>query len=150
MRRRAAALLLCLAATPAAAQEIAGTWRGIYTCAQGNTALTLTINRVGKDEVRALFHFQAAPDNPGVPSGCYELTGRVAAPSGRFTLTPSFWIAQPQGYMMVGLEGTIRADGMAMSGRVTDPSCTTFQLARRQIPDTVAACRGLGNPAAPR
>ena len=143
MRRRAAALLLCLAAAPAAAQEIAGSWRGTYTCGQGNTALTLTIAALDKERVSALFHFEAAPDNPGVPSGCFEMSGRFDARTGRLALAPGFWIARPQGYEMVGLEGQLGADGMAMSGRVDHPTCTSFQLVRRVIPNAIAACRGI-------
>ena len=145
--RRAAALLLCLAAAPAAAQGIGGTWRGTYNCGQGNTALTLTIAPAGKERVNALFHFEPAFDNPGVPAGCFEMTGRFEALSGRLTLDPSFWIARPDDYVMVGLRGEMRGD--ATPGQVEGPGCTEFRLARRSIPRAIAACRSLRRDAPP-
>ena len=138
---RAAALLFSLAAAPVAAQGIGGTWRGLYQCGQGSTALTLTIAPAGKERVNALFHFEAAPDNPAVPAGCFEMTGRFEALSGRLTLDPSFWIARPADYVMVGLRGEMRGDTIA--GQVEGPGCTEFRLARRSIPSAIAACRSL-------
>lgn len=147
---RRAALLLLLLAVPAVAQEgVGGTWQGTYTCNQGNTALTLTISPVDKERVSALFAFEAAPDNPGVPSGCFEMTGRFDARSGSLHLEPSHWVRRPGGYIMVGLDGQVRGNGSQLAGTVDGPGCTTFRLARRSLPNAIAACRNPGAAASP-
>lgn len=140
MRRAAAALLLVLA-TPAAAQGIAGSWQGTYVCRQGTSALTLTIATNDKARIAALFQFGPTADNPGVPQGCFEMAGRFEPATGTLQLEPAFWIVQPPGYLMVGVDGALRGD--TLTGRIEGPGCTEFRLVRRAVPDAIAACRGL-------
>ena len=59
---------------PAAAQSrnAGGEWTGKYVCGQGVTGARLILSEDGS---RGVFHFYALPENPGVPEGCYQVTG---------------------------------------------------------------------------
>src|ERR1700749_502406 len=52
-----------------------GNWHGTYTCAQGLTALDLSITAENFSHVRATFHFNAVASNRGVPEGCFTMLG---------------------------------------------------------------------------
>jgi hypothetical protein len=108
----------------------AGAWVGRYTCAQGLTALDLTIEQPTPGRLRAQFHFSAVPSNPEVPEGCFLMTGRF---DGRdhVVLEPSARVDRPAGFVMVGLDGTLTAGASVLTGNVTQvPVCTTFTLSR--------------------
>lgn len=140
MIRPLAALLLLLA-LPARAQDgVAGTWTGHYTCAQGNTAMALTITAQKDQRVTALFHFEAAADNPEVPTGCYEMAGTYDAASGQLRLSPWRWLLRPPFYVMVGLDGRLAADG-TLAGEVQGPGCTSFAVTRAPSRADPQACR---------
>ncbi len=144
MTARLAALLLLLLAGPAAAQEdgIAGTWTGTYVCAQGNTAVSLTITPEGDGpRVGALFHFEAVPDNPDVPTGCYEMAGEYDALRRRLRLSPWRWLRRPPAYVMVGLDGLLSPDGSTLAGQVKGPGCSDFLVTRAARPADPEACR---------
>lgn len=134
---------LLLAAGTAAAQVVAGSWSGTYTCAQGLTGLTLTMQEHGKG-LRALFHFYAVPRNPPVPTGCFTMRG-TRDPSGTITLTQDRWLHAPPSYLMVDMEGALSPDGTRFAGRITGaPSCTTFDLVRGKPPaPPPEACTGV-------
>jgi hypothetical protein len=141
-RRAATGLLLALVAAPAAAQTgFGGTWRGTYVCAQGNTALALTIAPRKDGTVSALFHFAAAPDNPDVRTGCFEMQGRAGDTPGEIALRPVRWLRRPANYLMVGLDGAISADGGRIEGLVRGPGCTVFRVERIPGPPDGEACR---------
>lgn len=142
MRPAAALLAALLAAAPAAAQEeMRGTWRGAYVCAQGNTALALTIEPRKDGTLSALFHFEAAPDNPDVPTGCYEMEGRFTPESREVLLLPRRWLQRPANYVRVGLQGRLSEDGTAMQGQVRGPGCAEFRVTRTAEAPSADACR---------
>jgi hypothetical protein len=142
MRLAAALLAAMLAAAPAAAQEeLRGTWRGNYICAQGMTALALTIEPRKDGSLTALFHFEAVPDNPDVPTGCYEMQGRFTPATNQVALTPLRWLRRPPDYVMVGLEGRLAPDGGQIEGLVQGPGCSFFRVQRSAQPATPEACR---------
>jgi hypothetical protein len=122
----------------------AGTWSGHYHCAQGNTALDLTITPAGADRFRALFYFHALAGNPHVPPGCFTMAGRYDPTSGSIALKPTLWLLQPPHFVWVGLHGWVNGPGGTMSGRIDGPGCTDFSLVRvykavnGQVP---ASCR---------
>ena len=135
-------LVVMLAAAPAAAQdELRGTWRGDYVCAQGNTALALTIEPRKDGTLAALFHFEAAPDNPDVPTGCYEMQGRFTPSAGDVSLAPLRWIRRPPNYVMVGLDGRLSGDGRQIEGLVHGPGCSLFRVQRTSSTASAEACR---------
>jgi hypothetical protein len=106
-------------------------WSGRYECAQGVTALVLTLDVDSLGQAQAVFDFGATPENPTVPTGRYLLLGNVRT-DGAITLVPDRWIMQPPGYVMVGLTGTIEASARSMRGRIENTSCTVFALDRVQ------------------
>jgi hypothetical protein len=142
MRAAAVAGAAVLAAAPATAQEdLRGTWRGDYVCAQGNTALALTIEPRKDGGLSALFHFEAAPDNPDVPTGCFEMQGRFTPATGDVVLAPMRWVRRPANYLMVGLEGRLAPEGTRIEGLVQGPGCTLFQVQRVAGMASAEACR---------
>jgi hypothetical protein len=108
----------------------AGQWRGKYVCAQGVTALTLTIRDRARNELEATFDFGPLPSNPTVPRGAYHLDGTYRPGDDRVTLTPKTWIRQPVGYAMVGLNGRLSPLGLHLAGEVDGPGCTIIELVR--------------------
>jgi hypothetical protein len=108
---------------------LTGTWEGIYTCAQGDTELRLVIQAAAGGTLTATFNFFAAPDNPGVPSGSYTMTGTYSATG--VQLTQDHWINEPPGYMMVDISADPPSQGgTVLHGTIT--TCgTTFTLTRK-------------------
>lgn len=107
-----------------------GTWTGTYVCGQGITGVTLTVEPVDANAVRVVMEFYATAQNPGVPSGRYTLNGVLDPSSGRLRLTPDYWLAQPPGYTMVGLDGYLK--GERFTGAVTgNARCSTFSVTRQ-------------------
>jgi hypothetical protein len=110
-------------------RDVAGRWKGTYTCGQGLTGFNLDISDEGGGVVSAVFSFGPIESNPGVPNGSYSMTGRRDARS--LTLTPRAWIEKPSGYVMVGLVADLPGeDPDVLSGTVTNPACTTFRVTR--------------------
>jgi hypothetical protein len=107
-----------------------GTWTGTYTCAQGLTNLTLEIEGDSRDELTARFLFEGRPGS-GNPSGAYTMRGKLSG--ARVVLEPDEWLDRPAGYVMVGLEGRLSADGAVLNGTVTERPCTTFTVRRPGI-----------------
>lgn len=114
-------------------ESITGTWFGTYACAQGLTGLVLTLEEQSDRQVTAVFEFHAIPENPRLPTGRFTMRGAVD-PSRRLRLRAGRWLAQPENWVTVDLDGHISLDGMRYSGRVAGPggSCTTFALQRAQ------------------
>lgn len=128
-----AAVAALLAFAPAAsAQDVTGDWTGRYICNQGVTALHLIIQNADKPgAIVATFSFGPPPENPGVPKGTYVMRGKYDRTAYRVTLEGQRWIKQPDGYVMVGLDGRMSADGDRIVGRVPDmDGCTNFELRR--------------------
>lgn len=103
------------------------TWRGSYTCGQGDTGLEVTLRPVGQDRLEGTLSFFPLPANPGVPRGCYRVTGQADAATRTIELRGGQWVRQPPGYHVVDLRGRIGAD-RSISGRVLAEECGQFQL----------------------
>lgn len=104
--------------------------RGHYWCAQGRTELTLVIEDVDGDAVSGIFEFDYPGGGTTDPAnGSFRVRGAIESnPSARTVhLDGVGWIEQPDGYMMVGLVGTVSKTG-SISGTVKGPGCTTFYL----------------------
>lgn len=100
-------------------------WRGVYDCPQGRTDLTLRVIEASDVRVRAIFDFHHVPSGA---AGQYFVLGPFDPESGRVTLVPGPWIDQPDGYVSVGMEGQVSADGHLFSGRIAHPSCGSFRV----------------------
>jgi hypothetical protein len=139
--RRLALLALLLGSTAASGQQVTATWVGHYTCAQGHTAVNLTIVETKPGVLKAWFHFQAPPDNPFVPTGCYTMTGIYDAASRQVRFDPGGWLRQPSGYVMVRLDGAVSLDGTALEGTIDNPTCGSFATIRRAGRADSAPCQ---------
>jgi len=149
---RTVLFLVCAVVVPVGAAFAAGVssatpgglWQGRYDCAQGETALALRIAPLGDGRVDALFYFHALVQNPGVPSGCFVMTGRYDSTTRRLTLRPVRWLVHPQNFVWTGLVGRIGSDGAGITGRIEGPGCTDFALVRSTtspVPPAPAECR---------
>ena len=113
--------------------------KGQYFCAQGRTELTLVIEDLDGDEVAAIFEF----DYPGgggtsaPASGSYRMHGSFDANSHALRLDGDRWIEQPDGYVMVGLVGTVSKSG-SITGTVKGPGCSTFYVSGPRRPEAPA------------
>jgi hypothetical protein len=121
-----AVAFLLVFATPALAVE--GTWHGKYMCTQGITGVTLMIER-RSNRLHGRFCFCAVPENPGLPTGEFELEGQLDQ-GGTVRLIPKRWILAPPGWLMIPLELSPSADGKSMTGTIGFPGCSRIQLAK--------------------
>lgn len=132
------------AAPSAPAQgSIGGEWSGKYFCAQGVTGAQLIFSGDGS---RALFHFYAVPENPGVPEGCFTMAGVFNQASSTLDLTASQWLVRPRNYRTANVSGLVDAGRQNFLGRLTGPAgCTVIALTREPSPRPLPnACeRGL-------
>ena len=107
-------------------------WRGFYECAQGKTAVQLTLDLDSDGTAKAIFDFGPHADNPDLPPGSYRLTGtsRDDGPKVALDLVPDRWISQPPGYEMVGLSAVTGSRRLRLRGRISHPACSTFDVQR--------------------
>lgn len=109
-------------------------WVGKYVCAQGMTALELTIDAGPDGNATAKFAFGPHPGNPRLPSGSYWMRGRASVlASGQLSikLEPDRWIKHPQDYEMVGLTVMSDREQQKLGGTIDHPSCTVVRVDRR-------------------
>jgi hypothetical protein len=106
-------------------------WTGRYVCAQGPTAVTITLEHEGM-ELAGTFEFSALPENPSVPHGKYTLVGSSTNSGDDVTVTlkPVEWIEHPGNYVMVGVVAHIDRERRLLTGTMTNPSCSTISLER--------------------
>lgn len=101
-----------------------GVYEGGYACAQGVTALRLTVHAQAGGQQAARFDFGG---NNGLPRGAYLITVRTDG-NGDIVLTPVRWLNQPPDYGMVGAR--LRQNGQELTGSITDPACGNIALRR--------------------
>jgi hypothetical protein len=149
---RLVAIVTWLGVAPGHASDPVGAWSGTYTCYQGETALDLVLYRDAKHRLHGEFHFSAVPSNPDVPEGCYTMNGAFDTTTGALTLRPAHWLLRPENYLMVGLEGTVLADGTAIEGVIAPPvpGCTRFEARSVGVPPSAPAACHPGRPVASR
>jgi hypothetical protein len=132
------------AAPSAPAQRtMSGEWSGRYICRQGVTGVQVVLSDDGS---RALFHFYGLPENPGVPEGCFSMSGSFDPASGALNLTAGKWIVRPHNFMTADVSGNLDASGQVFAGRILGPAgCSNIVLARTPSPRPLPnACeRGL-------
>ena len=108
-------------------------WEGRYLCAQGETALKLTLETAPDGETVGTFSFGPHAGNPRVPSGSYRVRGQITMRDGGafdLTLLPVRWIVQPAGYVMVGLTATSNRERTELNGRIAYEACDWVRVAR--------------------
>jgi hypothetical protein len=107
-------------------------WKGRYECAQGVTALQLTLDVESNGRARAIFEFGPLEDNPTLPTGSFRLTGTALPADDAITLSlqPEEWIDRPPGYEMVGIQAGIDAHRSSLRGRILHDTCQWIDIKR--------------------
>ncbi len=107
-------------------------WTGRYECAQGVTAVQLTLDVEPDGRARAIFDFGPLADNPTVPNGSFRLRGTTKPTDATITvaLQPDEWIDRPPDYVMVGMEGQIDKTRRKLRGRMLNDSCAWLDVKR--------------------
>ena len=137
------AIVLALAVRPATAADLlSGEWEGAYSCYQGLTALTLSIEPDG-EQWTGRFAFGPVKGNKAVPNGAYTLT--ITQDGGNYHMEPGSWIEQPDGYVTVALDGTMSPDLKTLSGTVLLDGCESFQVSRTTPLPAPPPTKGKGN-----
>ncbi len=112
---------------------VTSVWTGTYTCSQGLTGVTLTLELIGSTAV-GVFEFFPVPQNPSrVLTGTTKLTGSLTElADGGFVvdLDPDSWIVQPGGYSMVGMTATIDGKHLELHGTIKHPNCNEIDATR--------------------
>ena len=102
---------------------------GHYMCSQGRTELTLFVEDIEGDDVSVIFEFDYPGGGASSPAGgSFRMHGSFDAQSRAIRLDGDRWLEQPDGYVMVGLVGTVSKTG-SITGTVKGPGCTTFYVA---------------------
>jgi hypothetical protein len=115
-------------AQPADASALSGRWNGTYECAQGTTALELTLRGNAHGVVRGTFAFSATADNPGVPAGRYPVLGRLTGTS--LVLRPVDAREMPTPYVPVGVQATVAPEDGQLAGLIEGPGCGIVTVRR--------------------
>jgi len=120
------------APAPVAPRTMSGEWSGKYVCRQGTTGVSLILSDDGS---RALFHFYSLPENPGVPEGCFRMSGGFDPASRTLDLTAGNWVMRPHNFLTLNVLGALDAGGQNFSGRVLGPpGCSDIFLSRAPSP----------------
>lgn len=109
-------------------------WNGSYSCGTSRTILNLFITSVSKSlvsddyyNIRAVFYFGNSRYQ-----GVYYMDGEFYPNGKKITLHPLDWINQPQGYHMVGMDGSLFEGRYGKRdvflGKITAPGCDGFRL----------------------
>lgn len=133
-----AAVALALASPIAHAEPRAvpaySIWSGSYTCAQGVTAVRLTIEaRTTGGPAMALFQFGPHTDNRHLPTGSFWMTGHIERNAqGQLVvaLVPDRWKQQPAGWVMVPLAAVTDREERTLSGAIQFEGCGAFTAQR--------------------
>jgi hypothetical protein len=114
-------------------------WSSKYNCRQGVTGVHVVLSEDGS---RALFHFYGVPENPGVPEGCFTMSGFFDPVSRKLSLNADKWIVRPRNYMTADVSGDLAADGQNFAGHIVGVSgCTNILMSRAPSPRPLpAAC----------
>jgi hypothetical protein len=111
--------------------EATSEWSGSYVCNQGLTNLTLTITRKGSADLTAVFAFSEHPDNPGVPSGSFNMVGTFDPNGDVVELNATDWIRKPPGFETVDLEGVLDPTQIHIDGEVLAIGCSSFSVSKQ-------------------
>ena len=127
---------------------LTGVYNGTYRCGQGATNLKLSLTTTAGGELSGLFTFYLPPgtQNQGYT---YSVRGQYDARTAKFSLMPVRWETQhPANFSMVGMNGSF--ESTELTGSITGPSCTTFNVERNQSESAnIAAVMALQKSVAP-
>jgi hypothetical protein len=108
------------------AQDVNGRFEGNYACgAEGKTKLVLDMQADANGRLKATFSFGGTNN---VPFGSYTMRGLWSPES--FFLTADSWIQQPDGFVMVNLDG-YRGEGGELAGEILYQGCSGYSVSRK-------------------
>jgi hypothetical protein len=119
---------------PERSSGISGQWVGKYTCSQGITGVTVTIEE-SKGRAKAVFSLYPLPENPSVPRGISRYdkgvfdsnSRRIGFPEGEWELG-----SKPgDNWKAFGFRGRFDEDLQAFSGEIDGYRCTNIELTRK-------------------
>jgi hypothetical protein len=111
-----------------AADQLSGIWTGSYHCAQGDTAVTVSLSVEDGGAARGTFTFGNLPGRSNVKPGKYRIEGRYDELGASLQMRPAGWIVQPPGYTQVGFTVTYDRAAQRLTGRIQFSSCSTITL----------------------
>jgi hypothetical protein len=112
------------------AADLTGVYNGKYRCAQGPTNFKLTLVAAGDGSMSGEFTFDL-PATSSTRTASYSLSGKYDSATGNFRLNPVKWEPpEPRGFVMVGMDGTFNPNTKQVSGKITSPTCSTFEATR--------------------
>ena len=114
-------------AAPANAEVVTGKWTGKYTCLQGNTGVTLTLNGSKDGLVEGIFLFYPTQSNLNAATGRFIVRGSYFS-DGSLILGGGAWIERPDGYDAVSLRGKVDSALNTFSGVVPECFNTAFSV----------------------
>lgn len=114
-------------ATSANAEAITGKWMGSYTCLQGDTGVTLTLNGSKDGLVEGIFLFYPTLSNSRAATGRFIVRGSYFS-DGSLILGGGAWIERPDGYRAVSLRGKVDSALGTFSGVVPECFNTAFSV----------------------
>jgi len=109
------------------ANKFNGSWKGRYSCNQGETGLLLEICAKTSGKITANFTFYPLKSNPEVKIGLFTLEGDFMK-DGSFVLGAKEWVRKPDNYEMVDIKGKIESNNTEMNGVIVNPNCSIFKL----------------------
>lgn len=128
---------------------ITGVYNGSYRCARGPVNLKLTLVAPGGGSLAGVFTFDLPP-NSRARTASFHLSGTYDAATGKFRLTPVNWEPpEPPGFVMVGMDGSLNSSAEQVSGKITYPTCTTFEATRNKAESAALANRRAVTQTAP-
>jgi hypothetical protein len=114
--------------TVASNDRIQGTWQGQYICGQGVTELVLTVSGSQYENLSATFRFEVRRDKP--IRGEFLMAGYYEPADRSLNLSPLEWVVRPPGYIAVGIEAKMNAEGDVLEGRIMSSACSWVRLRR--------------------
>ena len=100
-------------------------WEGYYICRQGSTNLELDITDVSGNNIVAIFKFFHPPTGA---RGTFFLSGMYDPARKYIYFNPGRWIENPNGYVTVGMNGTILDNPTRYEGNINGPGCGPFSV----------------------
>ncbi|MDE2030076.1 MAG: hypothetical protein KGI97_05870, partial [Alphaproteobacteria bacterium] len=108
-----------------------GKWEGRYTCLQGYTGGTLTIDRLHGENFDGTFSFYPTSRNRSVPPGSYHVSGQYDPVSKRILINPGKWIKRPPNFYNTVMVGSFYPSTDSLSAVFEGVTgCTSFEARR--------------------
>ena len=101
-------------------------YKGTYTCGQGKTQLTLTIDKTDSD-ANAIFDFNHG--DKGI-YGSFKMHGTYDKKKQELKLVGGGWIRRPKNYDTVDLTGVFDSNENILTGTINTVGCSTFLVSR--------------------